>query len=183
MEVGAILARRGRPPKYTNPKMVHIYMSSEDLEEFDRQRGKLSRADYLSILIRSKGKNIGVVLRENEELKRQIKKLEMKVIAYSKKIQKYENMLRALKETKIDDKKKNLEIVEQIKNELTKLVELKNKRSKELNPHRIEELNREIKKTSKKCNHFLEKTQVDKTEFWRLVNSGNIEEAIKLLTR
>lgn len=179
---GGGLIRWGRPRKYKNPRPVTLYLDFEILEEFDKQKGSLSRSEYLAILLKKHGES-GVVLRENEELRRRIRKLETINAKLKKKLQKYEEIIRLSKErNKTESKKKNLEIAEQIRNEVTKFIELKNRLNKEWNEHRIDELSREIKKISDKCNHFLEKTQIDKMEFWRLVNSGNVEEAIKLLT-
>ena len=180
------LIRWGRPRKYSHPRQVTLYLDDEILKELDKQKGSLSRSEYLGILLK-RHKEIGEVLRENEELKRRIKKLEMTNAKLNEKLKKCERIIQLSKESnkernKIKDKKKNLENIEQIRNDLTKFIDLKNKLNKERDKRKINELNREIKRISNKYNQLLDKKGIDKAEFWKLVNSGDIEEAIKLLT-
>ena len=181
MESGGLI-RWGRPKKYSSPCTVTLYLDSEIIKELDKQKGSLSRSEYLAMLLKKHGER-GIVLRENEELKRRIKKLETANAKLKKKLQEYEERIQLSKErNKTEDNKKNLEVVEQIRNYLTRVIDLENKLKKEWNERRVEELNRKIRRISDKINDFLDKRKVNRKEFWRLVNSGSIEEAIKLLT-
>jgi predicted RNase H-like nuclease (RuvC/YqgF family) len=162
----------GRPRKYNNARPTTIYLEKEILNELDNQKGSLSRSEYLEHLILTKGKEIGSLIRENEELKKRLAE-------YSKKLQEYEERIKSLKgKHKSETQEENNEL----KHLLKKYLEL-TKRINESGGSMIEELTNERRAILKRINIVVEQEKVDKRIFWKLVNEGNIEKAVELLNR
>jgi len=103
----------GRHRKLKNPVPVCIVVEKETLEEFDRQRGKLSRGDYIDLLIKQKGP-VAQIVAKCKVLEREKAELEELLRKRDQYIEKLESKLRTEQGPKheISDKEKIQDAIE-----------------------------------------------------------------------
>jgi len=97
----------GRHRKYKNPVPVYLVLEKETLDEFDRLRGKISRGEFIDILI-MRGGDTAQIVAENRALKREITELRELLRKRDQYIEELESKLRIRKEQgpkhKVSDK-------------------------------------------------------------------------------